>query len=251
MLQYTKRKSLWALLLAAALLVTACGSPAVSESPGEEMSDLGEPVAYVNGEPIYDAQYQKVMERMIWSYEQRGMDFSGEEGDELREQVAESVLDHLIQEAVLLQEAKKRNLNISNEEVEEKLESLKRQFDTEEAFLQILERTMFTVAELKDALRTEMTIEALLGTAVAGIEVEEVEIRGMYAFYEAQHQAQIQMTKESGEFMTEEELAAMALPPYEDIRDQLRTQLLQEKQQTVMTQFVDELMKSSVIEKLI
>lgn len=245
------KKYLWVLILAAVLLFTACGSQATTEEPAEENVDMGEPVASVNGEFIYEAHYQKVVERMIWSYEQQGMDFAGEEGDELRLQVEESVLDHLIQQAVLMLEAEALDLTVSDEEVDGELKNLKDQFDTEEAFQEILDNTLFSEAELKETLKTEMTIEVLLERAVDGIEVREEDIEGMYAFYEDQFQAQMEMMEESGETLSEEEKAAMALPPYEEIKEELRLQLLQEKQQEAMMAFVDNLMASSEIEKLI
>ncbi len=244
------KKSLWVLLLVAILLISACGSPASTEEPAEEEVDMGVPVASVNGEPIYETQFQQVIERMMWSYEQQGMDFSGEEGDELRLQVEESVLDHLIQQAVLIQEAETQNLTVSDEEVDAEFEGLKSQFDTEEEFQEILENTMFTEAELKETLKTEMTIESLLESVVEEIEVGEEDIETMYASYEEQFQAQMEMMEEGGEELTDEEKAAMALPPYEEIKEELRLQLLQEKQQEAMMAYVDELMESSEIEKL-
>lgn len=246
----TNKKYLLILLLVSALLITACGSPAETEGSLQEEVDLGEPVASVNGEFIYETHFQKVVERMIWSYEQQGMDFSGEEGEELRLQVEESVLEHLIQQAVLVQEAEALNLTVSDEEVNSEFEGLKSQFDTEEAFQEILDNTKFSEAELKETLKTEMTIEALLESAVDGIDVPDEEIEGMYAFYESQSQAQLEMMEESGEAISEEEKAAMALPPYEEIKEDLRLQLLQEKQQEAMMAYVDDLMASSEIEKL-
>ncbi len=244
------KKTLWVLLLVTGLLFTACGSPA-TEEPAEEEVNMGEPVASVNGELIYETQFQQVIERMMWTYEQQGMDFSGEEGDELRLQVEESVLDHLIQQALLIQEAEKLNLTVSDEDVDAEFESLRSQFDTEEAFQEILDNTMFTEEELKETLKTEMTIESLLESVVEEIEVAEEDIEGMYASYEEQFQAQMETMEEDGEELTDEEKAAMALPPYEEIKEELRLQLLQEKQQEVMMAYVDELMESSEIEKLI
>ena len=246
----TNKKNLWVLLLVSVLLITACGSPAETGESLQEEVDLGEPVASVNGEFIYETHFQKVVERMIWSYEQQGMDFSGEEGDELRLQVEESVLEHLIQQAVLIQEAETLNLTVSDEAVDAEFDGLKSQFDTEEAFQEILDNTKFSEAELKETLKTEMTIEALLESTVGGINVPDEDIEEMYAFYEAQFEAQLEMMEAGGEALTDEEKAAMALPPYEEIKEEIRLQLLQEKQQEAMMAYVDDLMASSEIEKL-
>lgn len=246
------KKSILLLLLAAMVLLAACsGTPAEQEEAASmEEADLGEPVAMVNGEAIYEGAFKRVTERMIWSYEQQGMDFEGEEGEALRLQVEESVLEHLIQQAVMLQEASSLNLLITDDEVEAELEGLKSQFDTAEAFQKILEQTRFTEAELKETLKTEMTIEALLEKAVMEVNVEEEEILEYYAFYEAQYASQMEMLEASGDELTEEELAMMQLPPYEEIKDNLRMQMMQEKQQEVMMVYVDQLMEQSDIEIL-
>ncbi|MEN1759591.1 SurA N-terminal domain-containing protein [Anoxynatronum sibiricum] len=242
----SKVAGLLVLMLMIALLA-ACGG---SEEPEAAEVELGEPVAMVNGNAIYQGSFDRTTERMIWSYEQQGMDFSGEEGDELRLQVEESVLEHLIQQAVMLQEAEKLSLEVNEEAVETEFENLKSQFETEEAFKDILERTMFTERELKETLKIEMTIEALLQHAVGDMEVEEAELQEMYSFYEMQYEMQMEAMEESGQELSPEELAMMELPPYDEMKEMLRNQLLQEKQQEAMMVYVDELMESSDIQKL-
>ncbi len=250
---HMKKKSRWMLLLAVVVFLAACsGSPgAQEEEAGGDSVNLGEPVAMVNGEAIYEDYFQRVTERMIWSYQQQGMDFEGDEGAELRLQVEESVLDHLIQQAVMIQEAENLGLAVGDEEVESELEGLKGQFETEEEFQDILERTRFTEQELKETLRTEMTIEALLEKAVAEVQVAEEELMEHYAAHEAQHEIQMDLMKKSDEELSDEELAMMQLPPYEEMKEQLRSRIIQEKQQEVMRAFVDELMEKSDIEILI
>ncbi|MDW7670196.1 MAG: SurA N-terminal domain-containing protein [Bacillota bacterium] len=245
------KKSMLLMFLAAALVFSACSAPAESEeAAGTPAVEMGEPVASVNGEFIYTTTFNRVTERMIWSYEQQGMDFEGEEGEVLRQQVEESVLDHLIQQAVMVQEAKNRELVVADEEVEAEFDALKSRFDTEEAFQEILDRTQFTESELKETLKTEMTIEALLAKAVEFVEVAEEEIVEFYTFYESQYAMQQEAMEESGEELSEEELAKMQLPPYEEMKDNLRMQLLQEKQQEAVMAFVDQLMEQSDIEIL-
>lgn len=252
--QTNHKSSFWkvAALLALVLMITLLAACGGTEKMEEEAAiELGEPVAMVNGDAIYEGIFQRTTDRMIWSYEQQGMDFSGEEGEALRRQVEESVLEHLIQQAIMLQEAAKLSLKVNDEEVEAEFESLKGQFDTEEAFKEILERTMFTERELKDTLKTEMTIEALLQHAVGDMEVEETELQEMYSYYEAQYEMQMEVMKASGQELSPEELAMMELPEYEEMKESLRTQLRQEKQQEAMMVYVDQLMENSEIEKFI
>jgi peptidyl-prolyl cis-trans isomerase SurA len=205
----------------------------------------------VNGENIYASEYEKVVDRMVWSYEQQGMDFEGEDGEILMQDIRDGVLEHLVQQRVMMQEADNLGLTISEEEVSAEFESLKSQFETEEAFQNVLDRTMFTEEELRETLHTEMTIEALLQRAVDGITVEESEIIALYENYEAQYEMQREILESSEEEITEEELAMIQLPPYEDIKNDLELQILKEKQQEHMIIYVEELKEASEIEILI
>jgi peptidyl-prolyl cis-trans isomerase SurA len=245
---FINKKSVLTLLLLMIFLLAACGAPADEDTAEVES---GEVVAIVNEENIYEAEYQKVVDRMVWSYEQQGMEFVGEDGEILLQDIRDGVIEHLIQQKVMMQEASSLGLIVTDEEVTAELEGLKAQFDTEEAFQNVLDRTMFTEEELRETLHTEMTIEALLQRAVDDITVEESEILARYESYEAQYEAQREILEASEEEISEEEMAMIQLPPYDNIKNDLELQILQEKQQERMLVYVEELKAASDIEILI
>lgn len=245
---FMNKKSALTLLLLIVFLLAACSAPADVDTAEVES---GEVVAIVNDENIYEAEYQKVVDRMVWSYEQQGMEFTGEDGEILLQDIRDGVIEHLIQQKVMMQEASSLGLTVTDEQVTAELEGLKAQFDTEEAFQDVLDRTMFTEQELRETLHTEMTIEALLQRSVDDITVEESEIVARYENYEAQYEAQREILEASEEEISEEEMAMMQLPPYDDIKNDLELQILQEKQQERMLVYVEELKAASEIEILI
>ena len=230
------------------LTLTACGG-ATDENDAEV--DQGEVVAVVNGEEIYEMEFQRQVDRMIAANENQGMVLEGEEGDMVKAQIEDQVIQYLVQQQVLLQEAHSRGLQVTDEEVENDLEMIKEQFGSEEEFEQIMEDNLFTEMELKQTLRTELTIEALLEDESPEVTVDEEELREYYRFYEMQHEQQMAMIEQEEMELSEEELEMMQLPSFEEMKEDLRQQITMEKQQEYHMNMVDELMEASEIEILI
>ena len=242
------------IMLAAVLVLGACGSPGAPEnleSNGEDTVEQGEVVAVVNGENIYEAPYFRLMDRMKINYQEQGIDFESDEGQVMLQQLEEQAIQFMIQQEVLVQEAKNRGVTVEEEAVEAEAQAIRDQFDTDEEFQAVLEQNHFTEKELMDTLAAEMTVDALLNQEVGEVTVSEEELEEMYQFYEMQQEEQLEAMKESGEEISEEDLAMMELPPYEEIKESLRMQLMQEKEQEAEMAVIEQLMEASEIEILI
>ena len=242
------------IMLAAVLVLGACGSPGAPEnleSNGEDTVEQGEVVAVVNGENIYEAPYFRLMDRMKINYQEQGIDFESDEGQVMLQQLEEQAIQFMIQQEVLVQEAKNRGVTVEEEAVEAEAQAIRDQFDTDEEFQAVLEQNHFTEKELMDTLAAEMTVDALLNQEVGEVTVSEEELEEMYQFYEMQQEEQLEAMKESGEEISEEDLAMMELPPYEEIKESLRVQLMQEKEQEAEMAVIEQLMEASEIEILI
>lgn len=243
------KKVLFTMFMALALFLTACGGAVDENGTGEEsQEEQGEVVATVNGENIFESEFDRQVDRMIAANEQQGMVLEGEEGDMIRQQIEDQVIQYLIQQEVLLQEADSRGLEVTEEDIENELEMIRGQFESEGDFDQILEDNLFTEDELRETLRAELTIEALLEDESPEVEVEEEEMLEYYSFYEMQHEQQMAMIQQEGMEISEEEMEMMQLPPYEEMKDDLRRQITMEKQQEYHKIMVDELMETSEIE---
>lgn len=234
------------------LVITACGnSEGVAEESEETQEDLGEVVATVNGENIYESTFQRQVDRMISANEQQGMSFEGEEGEMVKAQIEDQVMDYLVQQEVLLQEARTRQLKASEEEIDDEMEMIRGQFETEEEYEQALEENLFTEEELRNTIKAELTIETLLESESPEIEIEEEEIQEYYSFYEMQHEQQMAMIQQEGVELSDEEMEMMKLPSYEEMEEDLRQQITMQKQQEYHMLLVEELMENSEIDILI
>lgn len=247
-----KKRSLWVILLVLTLFAAACSAPADEGQTVEEPAvEQGEAVAMVNGEPIYEGPFQRMTDRMLIVYEQQGLSFEGEEGEVMLQQIQDQTLQQMIQQIVLVQEANSLELEVPDEAVNAELDQIRSQFETDDDYQEALQQNLFTESELRDTLRMEMTIEVLLAHEMPEITVSEEELIAGYNAYEIQYQAQLESIEASGEEISEEEMAMMALPPFEEIKEDLRAQMIQEKEQEFQMAMIDNLMDNSDIEIMI
>ncbi|ABR47023.1 hypothetical protein Amet_0798 [Alkaliphilus metalliredigens QYMF] len=229
---FTKKSLLFIVVGLIALLVIGCASE------GENLSqDQGEVVATVNGASITREVFENTVERTKLNYQQQGIEFEGEEGEAMLVQVREQALNSLLQEEVLLQEAKEKGYDVSEEAIETELESMKGQFESEEEFEAALEFNQFTEDDLRNMLASEMAIEQFLQNELEEAPASDEEAQELYDQYAAQMK---EIAEETGE--TEE------MPAFEEVKEQLKMQIAQENQQELMAQLIDGLMEQSEIE---
>lgn len=93
----------------------------------------------------------------------------------------DAFLDQMINVRLLLQEAKKQEISVTDEEIEAEVETIKRQVPTEEAFDQLLQQNNINLQELKDQLREQLAINKLLNkTVISKIEISDSKIKEYY-----------------------------------------------------------------------
>jgi foldase protein PrsA len=111
--------------------------------------------AVVNGEAISWAQVDAEVARAAAQF---GMDTKSAEFEKQRAEISKAVLDQLIATRLILQEARKRNITATEKEVDEQLDAIKKRFPTEAEFNTALTRNGFTLASLREIIRTNATI---------------------------------------------------------------------------------------------
>lgn len=120
------KKSLLLTLLSVLLvfILTACGQADV--------------VATVNGEKITNAELSQQFEEAKAEIEKQGwIDLSGEAGQEYLEIIRQQTLENMINNKLLLQEAKKYG-KLTKEQIQDKIDLVKAEFPSEEQFKQFL-----------------------------------------------------------------------------------------------------------------
>ncbi|WP_202081383.1 SurA N-terminal domain-containing protein [Caldalkalibacillus salinus] len=211
-----------ALILALALVVTACGQ----QSDGSD----GDAVAIVNGEEIPRETYDSQIDMVLDNYAQQGMDVESEEGQQMVEQIEQSVLESLITQELLLQKASEYDLHATEDEVEAELQTAIEQFGSQEKFEEALAQHNYTEEDLREELETNLTIEKLREQELDEVDVTEEELQDMYDQYSS---------------------AQEDFPPYEEVKADLEQLVQEEKQQEQFQQYVDELKEESDIERLV
>ncbi|MDQ0339209.1 putative lipoprotein NlpE involved in copper resistance [Caldalkalibacillus uzonensis] len=217
------KKTLVAFLLGVLMLtLIACGNQ-------QETADESPSVAIVNGTEISQEQLDAHLEQIKMSYAQFGIDFEGEEGQAMLEQLKEEVLNGLIEQQVLLQAAQSEGYTADPEQVDEALADIKAQFASEEELQEILDSLGFSMEDLREELANELVITQYLDDQIGEIELSEEEQQEAYLSYE----------EETGE-EADEETKQM-------IREQLRWQ----KEGELRQELVERLKQESEIEILL
>ncbi len=110
------------LLILAAIAAAGCGK---------------EMVASVNGEKIYREDLSEQVDELKKSYEQQGMDFSGDQGGNMLQSMEQDTLEQIIDTRIMLQEAKKIG-KLTKDQVQERVKPLKEQFPSDEEYQEFL-----------------------------------------------------------------------------------------------------------------
>jgi len=142
----------------------------------------------------------------------------------------DAFLDQMINVKLLLQEAKKQAIVISEGEIEEEINNLKEQAPTEEAFEQLLEQSNMGIEQLKQQLREQLTINKLLDETVnSKIEIRDSKIKDYY--------------NNNKDFFEEEDMS------YDEAKEEIRQVLLSEISGTSIEIYISQLRSDADIVK--
>ncbi len=223
------RKTLLLLLVAVfALTVAGCGQ----ENAANQNSNK-EKVAVVEGEAIYKQEFDDQMKQVKAAYKQQGQDLEAEENKQVLEKTEQQVLDQMINNVVLLQQAEKAGVTASEQEVQSQMEAIKSQYNESE-FSEILKANNLSEADLEKDIVNQITIDNYMQEEIEEekLSVSEDEIRKSYdQVIEQQPEGQ--------------------RPAYEDVKTQIEGMLMQEKMQTAKSELLQGLKKNMEIEVLL
>jgi len=145
----------------------------------------------------------------------------------------EAFLDQIINVKLLLQEAKKQVIVISEEEIEAELTNLKNQVQTEEEFDQLLKQRGITLQELENQINEQLTINKLLDeTVFSKIEISDSKIE---RYYEANKE---DIKTETGETI-----------PYSEAKEQINQILVEDISNSAIEIYINQLRANAVITK--
>jgi peptidyl-prolyl cis-trans isomerase C len=160
---------------AASPAAAAQAAPATPAAPKPVPAQLPDVVANVNGESVTKADF----DRAVQALEARA---GGPIPTDQRDEVLRGVLDQLIGYKVLLQESRTRNVTIADSEVDARINQIRQQFPSEDAFTQMLAQRKLTLEQVKSDARQDMAIAKMIDTEIAEkIAVKPEQVTDFYA----------------------------------------------------------------------
>lgn len=139
-------------------------------------------VATVNGKTITYRQLDEEVNSVKKMLERQGTDFSSQEGKNMLAVLRPKVMEQMINEELLLQEAKNLKVEPPAEQIEEEIKNFRQQFESETKYKQFLTDNEFSGSKLKDLIRKHLTIQAVQEEALK--DREEISEAAAKDFYE-------------------------------------------------------------------
>ncbi|MGH2436775.1 MAG: SurA N-terminal domain-containing protein, partial [bacterium] len=154
-------------ILFTAIFVVVATAAAVALTTGMKRSTAV--AARVNGEVIYATDLDTEVDAIARQY---GIP----EDDKQRSEIVRIVLDQMIEQRIINQEARRHDAVASEAQINAQLADIRRNFPSEAEFQQALEQRKWTLADLKNRLRGTITMQNLT-ERVTTITVNDAEIQ--------------------------------------------------------------------------
>lgn len=204
-----------------------------ADMPEPDLDDVPDVVAEVNGESIEKDEFEDIYEGQFQQMAMQAQ-MSGEEldQDDLKSQVADALID----QELALQDAKGKDYEASDEDVDEVLEDLMEQqgVDSKDDLFDMLEDQEMDKDDFMDDIKKQVLINKLIDEEAGDTEPSDDEIKDFYEQYkEQQEQADVD----------EDEMESL-----EDMKPQIVEQLKQQKENEAYQTIVEKLRDDAEIE---
>jgi foldase protein PrsA len=157
-------------VLLAVVLVLAGTAAAVAVTRGMQRGTSV--VASVNGEAIYASDLERRVAELARQY---NMDLNSEEGRKQRAEIDKIVLEQVIEQRLILQEARRRGAEATDAQVDEAINDIKNNFPSAAEYEMALAQRGLTEADLRSRLRPNLTIQNLAAkVSMATVGEEEI-----------------------------------------------------------------------------
>ncbi|MFN8577213.1 MAG: peptidylprolyl isomerase, partial [Candidatus Sericytochromatia bacterium] len=147
-------------------------------------------LARVNGDPIPLIEYKNSVERTKNQYKQMmNMDFNSPTGAQMLPNIEKNVANGLIDNEVLVQTAKKKDIEVTSQEINDEINNIKtKNFNGDEKlFTQTLSLNKITLDQLRDSLRKSKLVEKLKKQITDEIKITDKEKKDYYEKNKAQY----------------------------------------------------------------
>jgi len=215
---------------ALAISLAACGSgeDKAKSNSTEQQVEPNEIVAIVNEEELKGEAYNAISASILNQMEQMGEDPSTKESTE---QVKTQALDILVNQTLVLQQAKESEIKAEKSEIDKDYTEFVKQFDDEKAMKEMLESQNMDVETLKTQIAESIIFEKYKEKIAPVGKITDEDIKAYYDKVAAE-------SKEAGQ----------ELPPLEEVREEIKGSIEQEQQQNQLAAHVEELKGKAEIE---
>ena len=168
-------------ILLAAVLVLVGTAAAVAVTRGMQRGTGV--AASVNGEVIYASDLEREVSSIARQY---NIDLNSEDGRKQRAEINKIVLDQVIEQRLILQEARRHGAGATDQQLDQAINDIKGNFPTAAEFQMALTQRGLTEANLRSRLRTNLTVQNL-AAKVSTATVSEAEILKQFQANRAQY----------------------------------------------------------------
>ncbi|MDO8886296.1 peptidylprolyl isomerase [Candidatus Oleimmundimicrobium sp.] len=130
----------------------------------------------VNGKKIYESEVEERIEVLAGQYPEMAESSEGDDRKELREMV----LDNLISEALIAEEAVKQEIGVSKSEIDSEVEEIKKSFPDEQSFVEALKQNQMVLADLEGEIKKFLIQQKMMEKVTADIKITDEEVKKHY-----------------------------------------------------------------------
>lgn len=132
--------------------------------------------ATVNGKEIYLEDVDEQVDQLLSQHQEQ----EGVQTEEMKKRFRKSVLDYLIENELIIQEAKKKGIKVSDKEVEKQVNQMKKMFSSEAEFDSMLERQNTTLDKFKKRVKEDLLMNKVTQPLYKGLKVSDEEAKDYY-----------------------------------------------------------------------
>ncbi len=132
--------------------------------------------ATVNGERIYMEEVDKQLNQL----KQQHQILQDQQGEQYIKQFQKQILDDLIEQKLVLQEAEKEKIKVTDKEIDDWVKQVKKQFPSEQDFESKLKELNMTLDELKKNRREQILRQKMVEKITKDIKVSDKEVEDYY-----------------------------------------------------------------------
>ena len=164
-----------------ALVAAGCGGTSTANLNSDD-------AAVVGSKQITKDQFQALMDRAQKSYTAQKRPFP-KPGSTEYEQLKGQAVTFLVQRAEFEQQAEQMGINVSDDQVNKRIEQLKKQFygGNDARYKKTLEQQGLTEDQAKEEVRAQLISEELFKKVTSGVKVTQTEVKAYYASHKSQY----------------------------------------------------------------